>query len=178
MARPLPGQGSAPPRCQHFPPPSVVRSDSPDPSRRDYHERIAPCHRRNAKFAAPSLCLRLALLPAVSLVLLAEPCRQPRRTSIPRNRMAGASTTPVPVNGADLSAAQAAPSRSDAIKAPFTAKLPTMVAVRFAQQRANASAARSRKARITPEHSWYAVEHYLSLEHSPEQIAGLFGHQP
>ena len=43
----------------------------------------------------------------------------------------------------------------------------------FAQQRANASAARSRNARATPEQTWHAVKHYLALEHSPEQIAGL-----
>lgn len=44
---------------------------------------------------------------------------------------------------------------------------------RFAHQRANASAGRSRNARLTPEQTWHAVEHYLRLEHSPEQIAGL-----
>ena len=44
---------------------------------------------------------------------------------------------------------------------------------RFAQQRASKRAARSRNARLTPEKTWLNVEHYLRLEHSPEQIAGL-----
>lgn len=44
---------------------------------------------------------------------------------------------------------------------------------RFAQQRANASAALSRNARPTPELTWHAIDHYLGLKHSPEQIAGL-----
>ena len=47
------------------------------------------------------------------------------------------------------------------------------IEARFAQQRANASAARSRNARPTPEQTWHAVKHYLALDHSPEQIAGL-----
>ena len=44
---------------------------------------------------------------------------------------------------------------------------------RFAQQRAVARATGSRNARTTPEQTWHEVEHYLRLEHSPEQIAGL-----
>jgi transposase, IS30 family len=43
----------------------------------------------------------------------------------------------------------------------------------FAQQRASQRGLRSRNARLIPEQTWHAVEHYLGLEHSPEQIAGL-----
>ena len=32
---------------------------------------------------------------------------------------------------------------------------------------------RSRSARVTPGKMWCSVDHYLRLEHSPEQIAGL-----
>lgn len=42
----------------------------------------------------------------------------------------------------------------------------------FAQQRAERSAKRSRNARTISGQTWHAVEHYLLLEHSPEQIAG------
>jgi len=44
---------------------------------------------------------------------------------------------------------------------------------KFAQQRANARALRSRNARITLDKTWHSVDYYLRLEHSPEQIAGL-----
>lgn len=44
---------------------------------------------------------------------------------------------------------------------------------RFAQQRANARALRSRNGAVTPVATWHSVDHYLRLEHSPEQIAGL-----
>jgi transposase, IS30 family len=44
---------------------------------------------------------------------------------------------------------------------------------KFAQQRANARALRSRNAVVIPDNTWHSVDHYLRLEHSPEQIAGL-----
>ena len=44
---------------------------------------------------------------------------------------------------------------------------------KFAQQRANTRALRSRNARVTLVQTWHSVDHYLHLEHSPEQIAGL-----
>eukprot|EP01036_Dinobryon_divergens_P037354 gene37354-48854_t len=44
---------------------------------------------------------------------------------------------------------------------------------KFAQQRANARALRSRNARTTLDKTWHSVDYYLRLEHSPEQIAGL-----
>ena len=44
---------------------------------------------------------------------------------------------------------------------------------KFAQQRASRRAARSRNAAVTAEKMWHSVDHYLRLEHSPEQIAGL-----
>ena len=44
---------------------------------------------------------------------------------------------------------------------------------KFAQQRADKRALCSRNARATPEKTWHAVERFLRLEHSPEQIAGL-----
>lgn len=44
---------------------------------------------------------------------------------------------------------------------------------KFAQQRASRRAARSRNARVTSSKTWHSVDHYLRLEHSPEQIAGL-----
>lgn len=44
---------------------------------------------------------------------------------------------------------------------------------KFAQQRADKRALCSRNARATTGKTWHAVEHYLGLEHSPEQIAGL-----
>jgi transposase, IS30 family len=44
---------------------------------------------------------------------------------------------------------------------------------KFAQQRANTRALRSRNALVTPDKTWHSVDHYLRLEHSPEQIAGL-----
>lgn len=42
---------------------------------------------------------------------------------------------------------------------------------RFAQQRADNRALRSRNARTIEEATWHGVDHYLMLEHSPAQIA-------
>ena len=44
---------------------------------------------------------------------------------------------------------------------------------KFAQQRASKPALRSRNACVTPGKMWCSVDHYLRLEHSPEQITGL-----
>ena len=44
---------------------------------------------------------------------------------------------------------------------------------KFAQQRASRRAARSRNARTIAAKTWHAVDYYVSLAHSPEQIADM-----